>query len=115
MSVAAKVIGLLKGLFGMSKSGSQVVVATGNTITLPANTSTKRLTATAGAATGVILTAGTVDGQELTLVNVHATNAITFAAAGTSNVADGVASAVAALTATTFVWDATSARWFHMK
>jgi hypothetical protein len=90
-------------------------VATGNTITVPTNTSTKRLTATAGAATGVILAAGVKDGQELTLVNVHATNSITFAAAGTSNVADGVSSVVAALTCITLVWDATSARWYHAK
>jgi len=88
-------------------------VATGNTITLPTGGTTKRLSASAGAATGVILTAGTVDGQELTLFNIEATNTITFAAAGTSNVADGTSASIGALRAVRFVWDATSSRWYR--
>lgn len=90
-------------------------IATGNTITVPTTAFVKRLTATAGAATGVIVTAGTIDGQKLVVFNVHATNAITFAAAGTSNVADGASSAVAALTGITLVWDSTSSRWYTLK
>lgn len=89
-------------------------IATGNTIALP-TTFNKRLTATAGAATGVIMTAGTVDGQTIQLFNVHATNLITFAAAGTSNVADGVSTTIPALTGIKLVWDTTSSRWYTLK
>lgn len=89
-------------------------VATGNTITLP-TTSTKRLTATAGAATGVIVTAGTADGQILNLFNIHATNSITMAASGTSRVADGVSTVIAPLTGVTLIYDSTSSLWYHQK
>jgi hypothetical protein len=47
------------------------------------------------------------------IFNVHATNAITFAASGTSRVADGTSSSVAALTAARFTWDATSSLWYR--
>ncbi len=87
-------------------------IATGNTITLPSGGYFKSLDATAGAATGVILTAGTVAGQVIMLCNKHATNSITFAAAGTSNVANGASANIPALTAKKFVWNATESRWF---
>lgn len=87
-------------------------IATGNTITLPTTGFFKSLDATAGAATGVILTVGTVAGQMLVLCNKHATNAITFAAAGTSNVANGASASIPALTAKFFSWNATESRWF---
>jgi hypothetical protein len=88
-------------------------IATGNTITLPTGGFTKRLSASGGAATGVILTAGTTDGQLLALFNIEATNTITFAAAGTSNVADGTGAIIAALQAMILVWDTTSSRWYR--
>lgn len=84
-------------------------IATGNTITLPSG-KTKLLTS-AGAATGVILAAGTFDGQELQLLNTSA-NSLTFAAAGTSNVSNGTSAVIAANSAMLLVWDATSARWY---
>lgn len=124
--LARSAAGVVKVTDGSSGTGGLVVgtlasvpatvqdISTGNTITLP-TVFTKRLTATAGAATGVIMTAGTSDGQMLCLFNVHATNAITFAAAGTSNIADGVSTVIAALTGVTLVWDATSSRWYHQK
>jgi len=86
-------------------------VAGAGTITLPANSSNQLLT-TAGAVTGVILTAGTVDGQEITLINTSA-NSITFAAVGTSNVADGVSAVIAANRSLSLVWSATAAKWYH--
>lgn len=88
-------------------------LATGNTITLPTTGTTKRLSASGGAATGVILTAGVADGQILILFNIEAANTITFAAAGTSNVADGASAVIGALRALVLVWDATSSRWFR--
>jgi hypothetical protein len=70
----------------------------------------------AAAVTGVILEAGTVDGQMITIVNRAAgANSVTFAAAGTSNVADGTSSVIAGLTARRYVWDSTAARWFPCK
>lgn len=89
-------------------------LATGNTITLPTGGDTKPLTATGGAVTGIILTAGTVDGQKLTLFNKEASNSITFAAAGTSNVADGTSAVIAALRAMTLIWDQVSSRWYRV-
>lgn len=88
-------------------------IATGNTITLPTAGYTKRLTASGGAATGVILPAGTIDGQELFLINADAANDITMAAAGTSRVADGTGCVVTHLTAKRLVWDNTSSRWYR--
>jgi hypothetical protein len=68
----------------------------------------------AGAVTGVILQAGGVGVQILTVVNIAAGgNAITFAAPGTSNVADGVASPLAGLTSRTFVWIPATALWYR--
>lgn len=86
-------------------------IASSGTITLPTSGRTKLLT-TGGAVTGVILTAGRFDGEELNLLNTSA-NSITFAAAGTSNVADGTSAVIAANTRMSLVWDATSARWYH--
>lgn len=87
-------------------------LSTGNTITLPTTSRTKRLTATGGAVTGIILTAGTVDGQELVLINAESSNSITFATAATSNVSNGTSCVIAALKALKLVWDATASRWF---
>lgn len=90
------------------------VVATGNTINTAA-LSTAR-TAPAGAVTGVILQAGVAPGQEVTVINESvAANSITFAAAGTSNVADGVSDVIAGLQARTFIWDASTLLWYPMK
>jgi len=58
---------------------------------------------TAGAVTGVILQAGTQQGQPVIVVNTSA-NSITFAAVGTSNVADGVSDVIAANTSARYSW-----------
>lgn len=86
-------------------------VTNGYTITLPTS-GYKQLLTTGGAVTGVILTAGVTDGQQVILFNTSA-NSVTFAAAGTSNVADGVSAVIPALRAMQFDWDATSARWYR--
>jgi hypothetical protein len=86
-------------------------VSTSGTIALPTQGDTAKLS-TSGAVTGVILTAGVYDGQRLTLVNTSA-NSITFAAAGTSNVADGTSAVLAANRSMTLIWEATSARWYR--
>lgn len=58
---------------------------------------------TSGAVTGAIIAAGTITGQRITLVNESA-NSITFAASGTSNVADGVSDVIAANTGASYTW-----------
>ncbi len=90
-----------------------VVHTTGGTV---ATTSDVVVSNPAAAITGVILAAGTVDKQLVTIINIAAAvNTITFAAAGTSNVADGVSSVIAGLNARTFIWSATAARWYPVK
>lgn len=89
-------------------------IADSGTITLP-TTGKNAIVATSSAAnkTGVILAAGIHDGQEITLINTSS-NSLTFAAAGTSRVADGTGAILAALTAMTLVWEAGSARWYRV-
>jgi hypothetical protein len=69
----------------------------------------------AGAVTAVTLPTGTLNGQEITIVNENTTaaNSITFAASGTSNVANGVSTVVSGLLCARLVWDAGATLWFH--
>jgi hypothetical protein len=70
--------------------------------------------APAAAVTGVILQQGLYNGQMVFLVNESvAASTITFAAAGTSFVADGAGSALAGVTGRLLVWDAAVSLWFR--
>jgi hypothetical protein len=60
----------------------------------------------------MVLDPGTADGQTICIINTSP-NSITFAAAGTSNVADGVSAVIPALRAMIFTWSATTARWYR--
>ncbi len=95
---------------GQGKAATQAVV-TGGTITLPAGATVLPLTA-AAAATGMIMTKGSVDGQQVILVNEGGTNAITMAASGTSNCALGTSVTMAAFAKFVLVWDNTTALWY---
>lgn len=65
--------------------------------------------------TGAILEAGTETGQKVTVVNVSdAAESVTFAAAGTSNVAGGTGVAVAQNEALGFIWDETTELWYPL-
>jgi hypothetical protein len=87
-------------------------LATGNTITLTPNKGVMLVT-TAAAVTGIILPAGTVSGQNITIVHEGAAaNTITFAAAGTSNVADGVSDVITGPSAREFQWVSATALWY---
>jgi hypothetical protein len=66
----------------------------------------------AGGFTGVILQAGTYSGQSVTVINTGG-GSITFAASGTSNVADGTSDVIAQNTARTFVWDTGNSLWYR--
>jgi hypothetical protein len=67
----------------------------------------------ASAATGVILQAGDQNGQMLTVINTG-TNSITFAAAATSNVADGVSDVIAGNHAASFRWLSATSLWYRV-
>jgi hypothetical protein len=83
------------------------------TISLPTG-GINQLVATSSAAnkTGVILTAGSYDGQQVVLINTSS-NSITFAASGTSHVADGTSAVLAALSSMRLVYSNTASLWFH--
>lgn len=66
----------------------------------------------AGNVTGLIMQPGTFRGQYCVVQNNSAFT-MTFAAAGASNVADGVASAIPSLCARFLIWDANAVQWFR--
>lgn len=65
-----------------------------------------------GNITGVILEAGILPGQRVTVLNESAFT-ITFDVSGTSHVADGATSAIPALTCRTFTWDGVTNLWYR--
>src|ERR1039457_2516358 len=65
-----------------------------------------------GNVTRSLLQAGTYAGQQVIVVNESAYT-LTFAAAGTSNVADGTADVIAVITGRTFTWDTSTTRWYR--
>lgn len=90
--------------------GASQAVATAGTIALP--TRSVLIPLTAGAlATGMIMPKGTASGQHISLINEGA-NAITFAAAATSNVALGVGASIAANAKLTLDWDNIAQLWY---
>ena len=91
-------------------SGSSQTLTTGGTITIgnPVNR-----TSNAGAVTGMILTAGSINGQQVTIINTSA-GSVTFAASGTSNVADGTSDVIAANAAGRYVWNGPTSLWYRM-
>lgn len=90
-------------------------VATGTAvISVPPGSSHIKLTAGA-ATTGASLPAGAFDGQLLFItITTAAANTVTFAAAGTSNVAGGTTVALAGLATHLFRWDAVAALWYQV-
>lgn len=88
-------------------------IANAATLTPGAGVYSKITVNPAGAVTGIILAAGTADGQECTVVNLAtAANSVTFAAAGTSHVSNGVSSVIAGIVARTFIWDSGTSLWY---
>lgn len=88
------------------------VIANGATITLPTGGTNQLITSSAGAVTGIIMTAGRFDGETVTLIKTDAGSA-TFATSGTSHVADGTGAVLATATRMTLVYDAGSSLWYH--
>ena len=99
----------------LGQSSAAAAVANNGTITTTRVSSVARVSP-AGAVTGIILQAGTSAGQTCLVVNeAVAANTVTFAASGTSNVADGTSSVIAGLNARLFVWDSGVNLWFPCK
>lgn len=94
-----------------TQSAASAAITNGQTITT-AGTVLARINP-GSAVTGIILQAGTQPGQKCVVVNENSTNSATFAASGTSNVADGVSSVVANLRSASFYWDSVQALWFR--
>ena len=92
--------------------GTVQTLSTGNTITTKSGQGQVRVTA-AAAVTGIILGVGVTPGQQLTVYHEGAAaNTITFAASGTSNVADGASDVITGPSARIFKWDAVTALWY---
>jgi hypothetical protein len=101
----------LPGGMAVGNFAAGSVIGTGSAIAT-AGKGVARVTE-AGAVTGIILNAGTYDGQIITVIN-ESNQTITFAASGTSHVADGASDVIAGLTARTFVYDGTDTNlWYR--
>lgn len=99
------------GNIAPAQSGTAPAVANAGTINT-AGLGVSRVSP-ASAVTGIILAAGTLPGQQITVVNESAAaNYIQFAAAGTSNVADGINQVIPGLQSRQFTWDSVTALWY---
>jgi len=65
-----------------------------------------------GNVASIVLASGTVTGQTCQVVNESAFT-VTFAASGTSHVADGVSAIIAANRKMDFTWDGGTSLWYH--
>lgn len=88
---------------------SQVITANGQTVST-GYLSRNRLGGT-GPFTGLVLAAGGFEGQEVILTNMGS-GTLTFAAAGTSNVADGLSDTITANVQRRYTWDTAHALWY---
>lgn len=102
-------------LAAAQQTGTVSTIAGAGTITVGTSGGNGSLRVTAaGAVTGVILTAGTRAGQKLSIIHEGAAaNTITFAASGTSNIADGTSAVLAGLRKLELEWDASTSLWYR--
>lgn len=114
-TLAVKVNSVHSGLSLNEGTATPQAVATGTAaILLPPGQPIVRITA-AAATTGASLPLGAFNGQIIIIeLSTAAANTVTFAAAGTSNVAGGAAVSMAGLAAHMFMWDATLLLWFQI-
>lgn len=99
---------------GTVDSGANVTVpaiVTGGTIST-SHQGISRVNPNRSPATGVILQAGVLSGQRVTVLNVDSTASITFAARAASNVKTGASCVIPAGTAKSFVWSDESNAWY---
>jgi hypothetical protein len=107
---------LLIGLLQMlQQTSAATVVATSGTIAVPATSGAIRV-APGGAVTSVVLAAGPAAQCQILIIwnEAAAANTITFAAAGTSNVAGGTSVSLAGLSCHIMVWNWKTALWYQV-
>jgi hypothetical protein len=97
---------------GPNQPSADVITVTANAQTIFTIWNPLVLAGNSGSFTGLILYPGGFTGQLCTIINTGS-GSLTFAAAGTSHVANGVAAVIATATAATFVWDATASLWYR--
>lgn len=113
--MSGNLVTFVEGALGVSQlaGATNSAVATAGAGTIATNGLLISRTSPAGAITGVILESGTVDGQIVIVENdAIAANTVTFAAAGTSHVSNGVSTVIAGLTSVMYIWNATTALWY---
>lgn len=102
------------GQIASGQSASAAVIATSGTISTT-NVGVARVAPT-GNVTGIILQAGAVAGQRITVLNESAFTLTLNTTPATSNVADSATeAAIAANTARLYVWDSSTLRWYNVR
>ena len=99
---------------------ANVGIASGQTVTANAQTITapvvgiNQFVQSSAAFTGLILSPGRFDGDTIRIINANTTgaNSLTFAAAATSRVALGTASAISGNASVTLTWSSVKALWY---
>lgn len=94
----------------VGQSATAVALAASGTIAT-ANIGVSRVAPTGNVAS-IILASGTQAGQQVTVINESAFT-VTFAASGTSHVADGVSAVILANRKMDFTWDSGTSLWYH--
>jgi len=97
-------------LLAPTVSATAVAIAASGTIAT-AGIDVSRVAPTGNVAS-IVLASGTVTGQTCQVVNESAFT-VTFAASGTSHVADGVSAIIAANRKMDFTWDGGTSLWYH--
>ncbi len=97
-------------IFSTKQSATAAAIANGNTITTTGIGEAR--VAPTGNVTGIIMQAGTTPSQECVVVNESAFT-VTFAAVGTSNMADGTLAVIAANRKMDCTWDSSASKWYH--
>jgi hypothetical protein len=100
---------LLLNALALSQSAAAVVITNGSTIN--ASVGVSRVNP-GGNVTGIIMPAGTHPGQKGTIVNESAFT-VTFAAVGTSRVADGTSAIIAANRCMELTWNSATSKWYR--
>jgi hypothetical protein len=114
-TITANISATLASVAGGQQTGTVTTLVASSTITPGTSGGTDSVRVTAAAAVaGIIIAAGTRAGQELTVIHEGTAAAtLTMAAAGTSNVADGVSCVITGPTCRKFKWDAVTALWYR--
>lgn len=104
-----RTVELSNGTISLLQSTTAAVIATSGTITT-SGVGVARVAPT-GTVTGIILQSGTNAGQMVHVINESAFS-VTFAASGTSHVAQGTSTVIPANGRLSFCWDSSTSLWY---